>query len=402
MTNPAYIYDALRTPRSKGKADGRLHEVKPINLGAGLLVELQQRHDLDTAYVDDVVMGCVTPIGEQGGNVTKTIVQNAEWDESVAGVQLDRFCASGLEAVNIAAQKVASGWEDLVVAGGIESMSRVAMGSNGGAMSADPAFAMKTGFVPQGIGADAIATLDGYSRETVDAFALESQRRAAQARDKGYFDRSVVAVKDANGLVILDKDDFIKPATTLEGLAALKPSFEALAQYGFDDIIINKYNTLAAVNHVHTAGNSSGIVDGASAVLIGSEQAGKDLGLTPRGRIVATAVLSTDPIIMLAGPGPAAHKCLKKAGLTVADIDLWEINEAFASIALRYMKDLGISHEITNVNGGSIAMGHPLGATGAMLVGIALDELERRHLKRAMLSLCVGGGMGISTIIERV
>ncbi|MCB1702966.1 MAG: acetyl-CoA C-acetyltransferase, partial [Halioglobus sp.] len=338
MSKPAYIFDAVRTPRSKGKPGGSLYTVKPVDLGAGLLRELQSRHDLDTAYVDDVVMGCVTPVGEQGSDVAKMIVQNADWDESVAGVQLDRFCASGLEAVNIAAQKIASGWEELVVAGGVECMSRVPMGSNGGAMGGDPAFSLKTGFVPQGIGADTIATLEGWSREDVDAFALESQKRAAHARDSGYFDKSVVPVRDYNGLTILDKDDFIKPDTSMEGLAGLKSSFGLMGQFGFDDVILAKYTTLDRINHVHTPGNSSGIVDGASAVLIGSEKAGKDLGLKPRGRIVATAVLSTDPTIMLIGPGPAAKKCLGKAGLQVSDIDLWEINEAFAAVALRYMK----------------------------------------------------------------
>jgi acetyl-CoA C-acetyltransferase len=402
MPNHAFIYDAVRTPRSKGKPGGSLHEVKPVDLGAGLLRALQQRHDLDTSYVDDVVMGCVTPIGEQGSDIAKMLVQNADWDESVAGVQLDRFCASGLEAVNIAAQKIASGWEDLVVAGGIESMSRVPMGSNGGPMSSDPAFAAKTGFVPQGIGADTIATLAGWSREDVDRYAVESQRRAAHARDNGYFDKSVVPVRDEAGLTILERDDFIKPGTTLETLAGLNASFEMIGQFGFDDVILRKYPMLDRVNHVHTPGNSSGIVDGSSAVLIGSEKAGRDLGLTPRARVVATAVLATDPVIMLTGPGPAAIKCLEKAGMKKEDIDLWEINEAFASVALRYMQDLGIEHEVTNVNGGAIAMGHPLGATGAMLVSIMLDELERRDLKRGMLSLCVGGGMGISTIIERV
>lgn len=402
MTNHAYIYDAVRTPRSKGKKDGSLHEVKPIDLGAGLLKGLESRHDLDTAYVDDVVMGCVGPVGEQGSDVAKMIVQRADWDESVPGVQLDRFCASGLEAVNMAAQKIASGWEDLVVAGGVESMSRVPMGSNGGAMGSDPSFQFQTSFVPQGIGADVIANLDGYSREDVDAYAMESQRRAAHARDNGYFDKSVLPVKDLNGLTILERDDFIKANTNMEGLASLKPSFEMPGSLGFDDVILRKYNTLLKVEHLHTPGNSSGIVDGASAVLIGSEKAGKDLGLTPRGRIVATAVLATCPIIMLAGPGPAAKKALKKAGMSSTDIDLWEINEAFASVAMRYMKDLDIDHEITNVNGGAIAMGHPLGATGGMLVSVMLDELERRNLKRGMLSLCVGGGMGISTIIERV
>lgn len=402
MSHCAYIYDAVRSPRSKGKADGTLHEVKPIDLGAGLLRALQQRHELDTSYVDDVVLGCVTPVGEQGSDIAKMIVQNADWDESVAGVQLDRFCASGLEAVNIAAQKIASGWEDLVVAGGVESMSRVPMGSNGGVMGGDAGFSLKTGFVPQGIGADTIATLDGYSREDVDQIALTSQQRAHHANQSGYFKQSVVPVTDKNGLTILATDDFIKPDTTLEILGKLKPSFEPLGKAGFDDVLMHKYNQLSKINHVHTPGNSSGIVDGASAVLIGSEKAGKDLGLTPRGRIVATAVLATDPTIMLAGPGPSAKKCLARAGLNKNDIDLWEINEAFASVVLRYMKDLDISIEQTNVNGGSIAMGHPLGATGGMLVSIMLDELERRGLKRAMLSLCVGGGMGISTIIERI
>ncbi|MEO1080411.1 MAG: acetyl-CoA C-acetyltransferase [Pseudomonadota bacterium] len=402
MPHAAYIYDAVRTPRSKGKPGGSLHEVKPLDLGAGLLRAMKERHDLDTGYVDDVVMGCVTPIGEQGSDIAKMIVQNAEWDESVAGVQLDRFCASGLEAVNIAAQKVASGWEDLVVAGGIESMSRVPMGSNGGPMSADPAFAAKTGFVPQGIGADTIATLEGWDREAVDTYAAESQRRATHARDNGYFDGAVIPVRDESGVTILERDDFIKPGTTVETLGGLNASFEMIGQFGFDDVIMRKYPTLDRIDHVHTPGNSSGIVDGASAVLIGSEKAGKDLDLKPRARILATAVLATDPIIMLTGPGPAAKKCLEKAGLSKEDIDLWEINEAFASVALRYMKDLDIDHEITNVNGGAIAMGHPLGATGAMLVSVMLDELERRDLRRGMLSLCVGGGMGISTIIERV
>lgn len=402
MSTQAYIYDAVRTPRSKGKKGGSLNEVKPIDLLGGLLRSLQQRHDFDTSYVDDVIMGCVSPVGEQGTDIAKLAAQNADWAESVAGVQLNRFCASGLESVNTAAQKVASGWENLVVAGGVESMSRVPMGSDGGAWASDPAFVIKTGFVPQGIGADTIATLEGFSREDVDAFAMQSQKRAAHARDNGYFDKSVIPVKDASGLTILERDDFIKPDTTMEALAGLKPSFEMMGSMGFDDVILKKYNTLNKINHVHTPGNSSGIVDGASAVIIGSEQAGKDLGLTPRGRIVAGAVLATDPTIMLVGPGPAAKKALKTAGLKASDIDLWEINEAFASVALRYMRDLDIDPEITNVNGGSIAMGHPLGATGAILVSTMLDELERRNLKRAMLSLCVGGGMGISTIIERL
>ncbi len=402
MSNIAYIFDAVRTPRSKGKKDGTLHEVKPIDLGAGLFSALQERNSLDTSYVDDVVMGCVSPVGEQGSDIAKMIVQNAGWDESVAGVQMNRFCASGLEAINTAAAKVAAGWDNLVVAGGIECMSRVPMGSDGGAMTSDAAFAIQESFVPQGIGADTIATIDGYSREDVDAYALESQKRAANARDSGWFDGSVIPVKDKNGVTILERDDFIKPDSTMEGLGGLKASFAEMGKYGFDDIVIKKYNTLERINHVHTPGNSSGIVDGASAVLIGSEQAGKDLGLTPRAKVVATSILSTDPIIMLTGPGPAALKALKTAGMTQSDIDLWEINEAFASVALRYMRDLGIDHSITNVVGGSIAMGHPLGATGGCIIGSMLDELERRDLSRGMLSLCVGGGMGISTIIERV
>ncbi len=349
-----------------------------------------------------MIMGCVSPVGEQGSDVAKMIVQNADWDESVAGVQLNRFCASGLEAVNSAAAKVAAGWDQLVVAGGIECMSRVPMGSDGGAMAGDAAFAVKSGFVPQGIGADTIATLDGYSRQDVDAYALESQKRAAKARDNGWFDSAVVPVRDKNGVTILERDDFIKADSSMEGLGGLRASFEEMGKYGFDDIILKKYNTLERINHVHTPGNSSGIVDGASAVLIGSEQAGKDLNMAPRAKVRAAAILSSDPIIMLAGPGPSAHKALKTAGMQKDDIDLWEINEAFASVAMRYMRDLDISHEITNVVGGSIAMGHPLGATGGCIIGSMLNELERRDLNTGMLSLCVGGGMGISCIIERV
>jgi acetyl-CoA C-acetyltransferase len=398
----AYIFDAVRTPRSKGKQGGTLNEVKPIRLLAGLLEGLQQRHDLDTARVDDVVMGCVAPVLEQGSCIAKAAAQSAGWDESVPGVQLDRFCASGLEAVNMAAAKVGSGHEDLVVAGGLESMSRVPIGSSGGPMFADPEFVLDQNSVPQGIGADLIATLDGYSREDVDAFAVESQRRAAHARDNGWFDRSVMPVRDVNGAIVLERDDFIKPGTDMQTLGSLKPSFAQMGALGMDDMAIAKYPQVTRINHVHTPGNSSGIVDGASAVMVGSEQAGRDLGLEPRGRIVATAVLATDPVIMLTGPGPAAKKCLAKAGLTRDDIDIWEINEAFASVALRYMRDLDIDHEITNVCGGAIAMGHPLGATGGALVSTVLDELERRGAKRAMISLCVGGGMGISTLIERV
>ncbi len=399
----AYIYDAVRTPRSRGKMGvGTLSEVKPINLLSGLLKGLQERHDLDTSLVDDVLMGCVTPMSEQGSDIARCAVMHAGWDESVPGVQLDRFCASGLEAVNSAAAKVASGMESLVVAGGVEAMSRVGMGSNGGPFLADPEFIADNLSVPQGIGADLIATIDGYNRDQVDTFAAQSQQRAANARDKGWFDGSVLPVTDRNGMSILQRDDFIKPNTSTETLGALRASFVQMGAAGFDDMAKRKYPQVMDINHVHTAGNSSGIVDGASAVLIGNKAMGEAMGIQPRGRIVATAVLATDPVIMLAGPGPAAKKCLQKAGLTVADIDLWEINEAFASVALRYMRDLGIDDSITNVNGGAIAMGHPLGATGGCLVSVVLDELERRDAKRAMISLCVGGGMGISTLIERV
>lgn len=402
MTTSAYIFDAVRTPRSKGKAGGSLNEVKPVTLAAGLLKGLQSRHDLDTSRVDDVIMGCTAPVSEQGACIAKAATQFAEWDQTVPAFQLDRFCASGLEAINIAAAKVGSGQEELVVAGGVESMSRVPIGSSGGPMFADPEFVLSHSSVSQGIGADLIATLDGYSREDVDAYALESQRRATHARDSGWFDGSVIPVQDNNGVIILQRDDYIRPETNAASLAGLNPAFAKMGALGMDAMAISRYPHVERIEHVHTPGNSSGIVDGAAAVMIGSEQAGKDIGLAPRGRIVAAAVLACDPVIMLTGPGPAAKKCLAKAKLQVQDIDLWEINEAFAAVAMRYMKDLGIIHEITNVNGGSIAMGHPLGATGAMLVSIMLDELERRGLKRGMLSLCVVGGMGISTIIERV
>ena len=398
----AYIFDAIRSPRSKGKADGSLHQVKPIDLGAQLLTALQKRHYLDTGYVDDVMWGCVTPVAEQGSNIAKATVQQAQWHESVAGFQLDRFCASGLEAVNTAAQKVMSGWSELVVAGGVESMSRVPMGSNGGAMFCDPEFILKHKSVPQGVGADLIATMGGWNRQDVDEYALQSQLRAANAKDKGYFKNSVIPIVDRNGLPVLAEDDFIKPNTSTEALAGLKPSFAQIGAMGADEMLLSKYPEVSGIDHVHTPGNSSGIVDGAASVLIGSEQAGRDLGLKPRAKIRAGAVLATEPSIMLTGPAPAAEKCLKIAGLSKQDIDLWEINEAFAAVALRYMQDLSLDPEIVNVNGGAIAMGHPLGATGAMLIGIVLDELERREQQFGMISLCVGGGMGISTIIERV
>ncbi|OFA00887.1 acetyl-CoA C-acetyltransferase [Duganella sp. HH101] len=397
----AYVYEAIRTPRGKGKKDGSLHSVKPITLLSGLMRELQSRHKLDTALIDDVVLGCVTPVGDQGADIAKIAALAAGWDWKVAGVQLNRFCASGLEAVNLAAQKVRSGWEDLVVAGGVESMSRVAMGSDGGAWALDPETSLNTDFLPQGIGADLIAMLDGYTREQVDAYAMRSQQKAAAARAGGRF-RSVVPVCDQNGVLILAEDEFIKPNTTIATLSGLKPSFEAAGKLGFDSVALRKYPQLERIDHIHTAGNSSGIVDGAALALIGSKAAGNRLGLKPRARVLATAVTGTDPTIMLTGPAPAARKALAKAGLDIADIDLFEVNEAFASVVMRFMTELGVPEEKVNVNGGAIALGHPLGATGCMLLGTLLDELEARELKRGLITLCVGGGMGIATIIERV
>ncbi|MFZ6719358.1 acetyl-CoA C-acetyltransferase [Undibacterium sp. Ji49W] len=397
----AYLFDAPRTPRGKGKKDGSLHSVKPVSLLSGLMQDMQQRLALDTALIDDVVLGCVTPIGDQGADIAKTAALAAGWDWQVAGVQLNRFCASGLEAVNLAAQKVRSGWEDLVVAGGVESMSRVPMGSDGGALAADPQTSLQTDFLPQGIGADLIATLEGFSRDDVDAFALRSQQKAATARAAGRF-TSLRPVRDLNGLVILAEDEFIKPQSSMAALAALKPSFEMPGKMGFDSVAIRKYPQVQRIQHVHTAGNSSGIVDGAALALIGSESMGKRLGLPPRARIVATAVTGTDPTIMLTGPGPATLKALTKAGLRIEDIDLFEVNEAFAAVVMKFMKDLHVPEEKVNVNGGSIALGHPLGATGCMLLGNLIDELEARRLKRGLITLCVGGGMGIATIIERL
>jgi len=396
----ALIFDAIRTPRGRGKPGGGLYEVKPVDLLAGTLEALRERLDFDTAEVDDVVMGCVSPVGEQGACIAKTAALKAGWDVRAAGIQVNRFCASGLEAVNLAAQKVASGWEDLVVAGGVESMSRVPIGSDGGAWSQDPQTSLDTAFVPQGIGADLIATLEGFSRETVDAYALESQRRAAAAQREGRFDRSVVPVTDAIGLPILERDEYLKPHTTAEGLAALKPAFAQLGELGFDAVAISRYPQVERIEHVHTAGNSSGIVDGAAAVLVGHERKGRELGLEPRARIVATALSGADPTIMLTGPMPATRKALARAGLTVDDIDLFEVNEAFAAVPLRFMKEMRVPHEKVNVNGGAIALGHPLGATGAMLLGTLLDELERRRLRYGLVTLCVGGGMGIATVVE--
>jgi len=398
----AMVFDALRTPRGRGKSSGALYEVKPISLLTGVLKELQKRHDLDTSQVDDVVMGCVTPVGEQGSCIAKTAALAAGWDYRASGVQLNRFCASGLEAVNMAAQKVRSGWEDLVVAGGVESMSRVPLGTDRGPWACDPETAFDTAFIPQGISADLIATLEGFTRDQVDTYAMRSQQRAGAARESGRFKRSLVPVADAVGDVILDHDEFIRPQTTMDGLAALKTSFDKMGEMGYDAVAIQRYPQVERIKHVHTPGNSSGIVDGAAAVLIGSEEKGRQLGLTPRARIVSAALSGADPTIMLTGPMPAARKALAKAKMQIEQIDLFEINEAFAVVPMKFMKELQVSEEIVNVNGGAIAMGHPLGATGAMILGTLIDELERRKLRYGLATLCVGGGMGIATIVERL
>ena len=400
----AYIYDAIRTPRGRGKKDGSLHTVKPIDLVVGLIHEIKARFpNMDPALIDDVVMGIVSPLGDQGGVLPKIAALKAGLPETVSGLQVNRFCASGLEAVNLATQKVRSGMEDLVLAGGVEVMSRVPMGSDGTPWAMDPETNYETGFIPQGIGADLIATIEGFSRRDVDEFAASSQNRAAAAWEKGYFAKSVVPVKDMNGLVVLDRDEHVRAGTTADTLAGLNPSFAMMGEMGgFDAVALQKYHWIEKIDHVHTPGNSSGIVDGATLVLIGSKEIGAKIGAKPRGRIVATAVFGADPTIMLTGPAPASFKVLAKAGMKVSDIDLFEINEAFASVAMRYMKDMGISHDITNVNGGSIAMGHPLGATGAMIVGTVLDELERRNKRFGLCTLCVGAGMGIATIVERL
>jgi acetyl-CoA C-acetyltransferase len=403
MPHDVFVYDALRTPRGKGRR-GALHAVKPVTLAVGLLRGVQQRNPaLDPARIDDVVLGCVTPVHDQGADIARIAVLAAGMPETVAGVQMNRFCASGLEAVNTAAQKIASGWESLVLAGGVESMSRVPMSSDGGAWANDPETNLTTGFVPQGIGADLIATLEGFTREDVDSFAVESQARAAKAWANGWFSRSVVPVVDRNGVTVLDRDEHMRPGTTLESLGQLKPAFAALGvQAGFDAVALQKYHWVERIDHVHTGGNSSGIVDGAALVLLGNEQVGTELGLTPRARIVSTAVYGSEPTIMLTGPAPASRKALALAGLTTDEIELFEVNEAFSSVALRFMKDLGLPHEKVNVNGGAIALGHPLGATGAMLVSTIIDELERRDGHRGLVTLCAGGGMGIATIVERV
>ena len=400
----ALLYDAIRTPRGKGKKGGALYGVKPVSLLVGLLHELQRRQpNLDPNRIDDVVLGVVTPVGDQGMDIARTAVLAAGYPDTVAGVQLNRFCASGLEAVNLAAQKVASGWEDLVIAGGVESMSRVPMGSDGGAWAMDPETNYDTHFVPQGISADLIATLEGFTRGDVDAYAVESQTRAAKAWANGYFNRSVAPVRDRNGLLVLDHDEMVRPDTTLETLGRLNPSFATIGEMGgFDAVALQRYHWLEGIEHVHHAGNSSGIVDGATVLLVGSEAVGSELGLTPRARILSTAVTGEEPTIMLTGPAPASRKALAKAGLTVEDLDLVEINEAFAAVVLRFIKDLGLPADKVNVNGGAIAMGHPLGATGGMILGTLVDELERRDLRYGLATLCVGGGMGIATVVERL
>ncbi|NNG37790.1 acetyl-CoA C-acetyltransferase [Flexivirga sp. ID2601S] len=402
MPVEAYVYEAIRTPRGRGKATGSLHEVKPVKLVTGLIDEMRQRHTgLDPAAIDDVILGVVSPLGDQGSVIAKTAALAAGLPPTTAGVQLNRFCASGLEAVNTAAEKVRSGWHDLILAGGVESMSRVPMGSDGGAWAFDPETAHATGFVPQGIGADLIATIEGWSREDVDTYAAESQSRAGKAQADGRFDRAVVPVRDNNGVTVLERDEFLRPDTTVESLATLKPSFATIGdQAGFDAVALEKYHWVPRIDHVHHAGNSSGIVDGAALLLIGSEESGTAQGLTPRGRIVATAVSGADPTIMLTGPAPAARKALARAGMTVDQIDLFEVNEAFAAVPMRFMRDLDVDHEIVNVNGGAIALGHPLGATGAMILGTLLDELERQDKRFGLATLCVGGGMGIATIVE--
>jgi len=403
MPTEAYIYDAIRTPRGRGKANGSLHDVRPLDLLKTLFDEMRVRHDLDTSQVDDVLLGCVTPVKEQGGNIARTAPLYAGWDLDLPGAQLNRFCASGLEAVNLAAMKVRSGWEELVVAGGVESMSRIPMGSDGGAMWDDYEVMAQLDIVPQGISADLIASLEGFTRQDVDEFALRSQQRAAVAQQNGYF-TSIVPVRAADGRVLLDCDEHARPDATLEGLGALKPAFVNLGAIGFDAVALRKYPQLTQIDHVHTAGNSSGIVDGAALVLVGSKAKGEALGLRPRARVISAALLGDEPTIMLTAPAPASQRALKKAGMAVGDIDLFEINEAFAAVVLKFIREMGLPDgpERVNVNGGAIALGHPLGATGAMILGTALDELERRDLSVALITLCAGGGMGIATIIERV
>ena len=397
-----FIYDTVRTPRGKGRKDGALHEVTALELGTQVLKAVRDRNNLDTKVVDDVVFGCVDPVGEQGSNIARIAVLNADYADTTAGVQINRFCASGLEACNMAAAQVMSGQSDMTIGGGVESMSRVGMGASGGAWATDPSIAIKSYFAPQGIGADLIATIEGFSRDDVDAYSVESQKRAANAWKNGYFKKSVIPVKDINGLTILDRDEHMRADTTMQSLAALQPSFAMPGEFAFDAVVQQRYPEVEALNHVHHAGNSSGIVDGAAAVLMGTKEAGRAQGLKPRARIRGFASIGSEPSIMLTGPSYVTEKALKRAGMTVKDIDLFELNEAFASVVLRFMKVLDIPHDKINVNGGAIAMGHPLGATGAMILGTVLDELERRNLNTALVTLCVGAGMGTATIIERV
>ncbi len=399
----AFIYDAVRSPRGRGKADGSLHEVTALNLAAQTLAAVKDRNNLDPALVDDVVLGCVDPVGEAGGDIARAAALVAGFGDGVPGIQINRFCASGLDAVNFAAAEVMSGQHEMTIGGGAESMSRVGIGASGGAWPVDPSIAVTTYFLPQGISADLIATKYGFSRDDVDAYAVESQKRAAKSWDEGRFKKSVVPIKDVNGLTILARDEHMRPGTTMQTLAALQPSFVQMGEIaGFDAVAVQRYPEVEAINHVHTPGNSSGIVDGAAAVLIGSKAAGKAAGLKPRARIRQFANVGSEPSIMLTGPIPVTEKVLKKAGMTKKDIDLWELNEAFASVVLRYMQALNVPHDKINVNGGAIAMGHPLGATGAMILGIVLDELERRDKETALVTLCIGVGMGTATIIERV
>ena len=398
----AYIYDAVRTPRGKGKKDGSLHEITGLSLATQVLEALRDRNDLDTSKVDDVILGCVTPVGELGADIARTAVLSADWAQTVAGVQINRFCASGLEAVNMAAAKVKSGEAEFAVGGGIEAMSRVPMGSDGGAWPVDPSSAFPTYFVPQGVSADMIATKYGFSRDDVDAYSMESHKRAAAAWADGRFSKSVIPVKNQLGLVQLDRDETIRPNTDMQALGSLNPSFAMMGEMAFDSVINQRYPEVARVNHVHTPGNSSGIVDGSAGVLIGTLEAGKALGLKPRARIVGAASIGSEPSIMLTGPEFVTQKLLGRLGMTTADIDVWELNEAFAAVVLRYMQALDIPHDKMNVNGGGISMGHPLGATGAMITGIALDELERSDKSTALITLCIGGGMGTATVIERV
>ncbi|QDH74517.1 acetyl-CoA C-acetyltransferase [Brevundimonas sp. M20] len=398
----AYIYDAVRTPRGKGKKDGSLHEITALSLATQVLEALRDRNDLDTSRVDDVILGCVSPVGEQGSDIARTAVLSAGWAQTTAGVQINRFCASGLEAVNMAAAKVKAGEADFAVGGGIEAMSRVPMGSDGGAWPIDPTSAFPTYFVPQGVSADMIASKYGFSRDDVDAYSVESHKRAAKSWAEGRFAKSVIPVKDQLGLIRLDRDETIRPNADMQTMGSLNPSFAQMGEFAFDAVINQRYPEVERVNHVHTPGNSSGIVDGSAGVLIGSLEAGKALGLKPRARIKGAASIGSEPSIMLTGPEFVTQKLLGKLGMTTADIDVWELNEAFAAVVLRYMQALNIPHDKINVNGGGISMGHPLGATGAMITGIALDELERSNKETALITLCIGGGMGTATVIERV